>query len=113
MGWGSAQAASDTRWMAPYLTFTLNDPYDAVRQVGARSLRTLPGFDAFDFDPLGPEGERIERASEIIPLWFERQGQDLAGLPPEVLIEPVQGLNRDAITDLLRRRDNRPVMLSE
>ncbi|MCB9568996.1 MAG: C cytochrome precursor [Myxococcales bacterium] len=113
MGWGPAQAASDIRWIAPYLTFTLNDPYDAVRQVGARSLRTLPGFDAFDFDPLGPEGERIERASEIIPLWFERQGQDLAGLPPEVLIEPVQGLNRDAITDLLRRRDNRPVMLSE
>ncbi|MCA9659610.1 MAG: hypothetical protein KC486_14800 [Myxococcales bacterium] len=113
MGWEPAQAASDIRWIAPYLTFTLNDPYDAVRELGARSLRTLPGFGDFEFDPLGPEGDRIERASEIIPRWYEAQAQDLAGVPPEVLIEPADGLNRAAITDLLRRRDNRPVMLSE
>ncbi|MEZ4449215.1 MAG: cytochrome c3 family protein [Nannocystaceae bacterium] len=113
MGWAPAQAASDTRWIAPYLTFTLNDPYDAVRQVGARSLRTLPGFADFDFDPLAPEDRRIEGASEIIPRWFERQGGDLAGVPREVLIDPVGGLDREAITRLLQRRDTRPVMLSE
>lgn len=113
MGWAPAQAASDTRWMAPYLTFTLNDPYDAVRQVGARSLRSLPGFADFDFDALAPEDQRIDQASAIIPRWFEHQSRDLAGIPREVLIDPVGGLDRDAITGLLRRRDSRPVMLSE
>lgn len=113
MGWPPAQATSDTRWMAPYLTFTLNDPYDAVRQVGARSLRTLPGFADFAYDPLAREDARVEQAGEIIPRWHERQKDDLRGLPPAVLVDPVHGLEREAITALLRRRDNRPVMLSE
>ncbi|MCA9695270.1 MAG: hypothetical protein KC636_37170 [Myxococcales bacterium] len=113
MGWGPAREASDLRWMAPYLTFTLNDPYDAVRIVGYRALKTLPGFTDFAFDPIAPEEQRIELASEIIPRWHERQGSDLEGLPPEVLIDPREGLMRGPITALLQRRDNRPVMLSE
>ena len=47
------------------------------------------------------------------PRWHERQGSDLEGLPPEVLIDPREGLMRGPITALLQRRDNRPVMLSE
>ena len=113
MGWGPAQAASDPRWMAPYLTFALGDPYDAVRWIGARSLRTLPGFEDFDFDPLAGAEARIGRASEIIPRWAERHGADLASFPAAVLADPVTGLRQDVVMGLLSRRDRRPIMLSE
>ena len=44
MGWEEAQSASGSDWLAPHLAHTLDDPYSAVRFVGVRSLRSLPGL---------------------------------------------------------------------
>jgi hypothetical protein len=44
MGWPPAQQASGSAWLAPYLALTQKDPYDAVRLIASRSLRTLPPF---------------------------------------------------------------------
>ena len=54
MAWPPAQQASGTDWMAPHLAQLLDDPYDAVRFVAARSMRTLPGFSGFTFDFIAP-----------------------------------------------------------
>jgi hypothetical protein len=59
MGWPPAQQASGTAWMAAPLATVLNDPYDAVRLIAGRSLRTLPGFGSFEFDFLAPPAERV------------------------------------------------------
>ena len=50
MGWQPAQETSDTSWMVPHLAELLNDPYDAVRYIAYRSLRSLPQFANFEYD---------------------------------------------------------------
>ena len=42
MGWKPAQQASGTAWMPPFLAGLMDDPYEAVRFVASRSIRTLP-----------------------------------------------------------------------
>ena len=44
MGRRPAQQASGPASLAPYLALTQKDPYDAVRIVASRSLKTLPAF---------------------------------------------------------------------
>jgi hypothetical protein len=36
--------------MGLYLSLLLNDPYDAVRLISYRSLRSVPGFGGFTYD---------------------------------------------------------------
>lgn len=54
----AAQAASGRDWLAPLLAERLDDSYAAVRFVAARSLRTLPGFGALDYDYVAPPAVR-------------------------------------------------------
>ena len=113
MGWGEAQEASGKDWLAPFLAQTLNDPYDAVRYIGARSLRRLPGFREFSYDFLAPPGELARAPQRAAEQWK---------LPPEskwksrgsrVLIGHDGLPRRDEIDRLLRQRDDRPVYLVE
>ena len=63
MGWEPAQTASRADWMAPFLARTLDDPYDAVRYIGSRSLGRVPGFANFQYDYLAPPAERRRAVS--------------------------------------------------
>jgi len=54
-GWGPAQQASGTRWMAPFLAELLTDSYDVVRFIGYHALKELPEFSDFDYDFVGSE----------------------------------------------------------
>ena len=45
MGWSPAVQISETNWLVPYLAETLDDPYSAVRYIGQRSLKRIPGFE--------------------------------------------------------------------
>jgi Cytochrome c554 and c-prime len=85
LGWGPAQQASDRRFMPALLGSLMDDPYDSVRYIAERSLRSLPGVDTrelkYDYVPrpatrrpvageiarLGalPEPEAAKLASEI------------------------------------------------
>lgn len=98
-GWRPARQAAGTSWQGPLLAATLDDPYAVVRAIAARSLRTLPGYEAVRFDFVAPEAERAaaaKRARAIQP----------SGDPPATV--PL-----DRIEELLRRRDDRPVVLAE
>jgi hypothetical protein len=53
LGWGPAQQASDRSFMPALLGHLMDDPYDSVRYIAERSLRSLPGVDtsglSYDF----------------------------------------------------------------
>jgi hypothetical protein len=85
MGWGPAQQASGAGWIAPYLALMQKDPYDAVRHIAARSLRTLPPFTR---DGL-PHGN------------------------PQLLINADGTFNADVVNRLVRARDNRRISYRE
>src|SRR5262249_60479061 len=68
-GSADAQRASGTNWMAPYVSLLLNDSYDAVRYIAARSLKTLPGFENFAFDFVGSENERAANQRRALGMW--------------------------------------------
>lgn len=109
MGWEAAQDISNRSWLPPFLALTLNDPYDVVRFVSARSLRTLSGYADFTYDFLWPQEKRVTAAQAAVDQWDtspERTGS-------EVLVEANGNLRMEVIADLLRRRDNRPVELAE
>jgi formate-dependent nitrite reductase cytochrome c552 subunit len=113
MGWAPAQAASGTDWMAAPLAMLLNDPYDAVRFIASRSLRSLPGFGGFQYDFLAPPPERttatlraLEQSVRAVPLQTRRG--DAA------LLRDISGAPRmDEIVRLGLQRDDRPIVLRE
>ena len=59
-GWAPALSAAGNDWQAPFLIQLLNDPYDQVRFIAHRALRSIPGFtpDKFNYDFLGDETDR-------------------------------------------------------
>jgi hypothetical protein len=104
MGWTPARQASGTNWLAPYLLETLDDPYSAVRYIGQRSLKSMPGFGRLNFDYIAPAPRRIMAKSELLQSW------DAATLPAT---ERVKVLTPEKIGGLLQRRDQREVELLE
>jgi len=93
MGWPSAQQASKAAWMPPFLVPTLADPYDVVRYIALRSLRTISGFGDYQLDFVSvPSQPQMESA----------------GVEPEGAPIPYS-----KIRELLLERDDRPVKLAE
>jgi hypothetical protein len=113
MNWPPAQEASGTGWMAPYLAQLLDDPYDAVRFITFRSLRSVQGFSQFEYDFLAPHGERLTAASRAISQWRRSRGHDARGFDPALLFDARGDLRLDEIIRLVKSRDNRPVFLRE
>lgn len=111
-GWAPAQAASGTSWMAPHLAELLNDPYEAVRYVAYRALRTLPGYAGVDYDYVAGRQERVAAALPILQAW--RNGPlALRRREPELLVDAEGRLRIDEFRRILRQRDNRPLFLRE
>jgi hypothetical protein len=81
LGWRPAQSASDHAFMPALLGRLLDDPYDAVRYIAERSLRSLPEIDArnlnYDFVPrpsLRPAvAERVAGLARPQPSAAERE----------------------------------------
>jgi len=112
LGWQPAQEASGTSWMVPHLTELLNDPYDAVRYISYRSLRSLPGYETYDYNYLGTREDRINQVLPVLQAW---QAGPLARrrLDPELLVNPDGSLRTDEMRQLFDRRDNRRLFLRE
>jgi hypothetical protein len=112
MGWSAAQQASGTAWMAPYLAQLLDDPYDAVRFIAVRSLRTLPGFRDFQYDFVSPRKERFDAQRRTMTAW-DRVRVSSPVTAAAVLFTPGGKLDTDEILRLLRARDDRRMLLRE
>ncbi|MBM3782505.1 MAG: hypothetical protein FJW29_12690 [Acidobacteria bacterium] len=118
MGWVPAQEASGTAWMVPVLAQLLDDPYDAVRFVAQRSLRQLPSQGAVTDVLTAPAAERRKTQVAVMRQW-DRAGRVVgseAWSPARrqaVLLQGDGSLNIPAFLALLRRRDDRTVLLRE
>ena len=108
MGWAPAQGAAGTDWLVPYLLELMDDPYDAVRIIATRSLRTLPGLGDVAFDELAAPDARAAAASAIRARWTPPG----AGAAP-TLVDARGQIDARERTRLLERRDIRPVNLAE
>lgn len=112
MGWSPAQGTSGTSWMTPYLAEALGDPYEAVRFIAARSLRSLPGYATLSYDFVAPEAERTDIAVRLMQAW--RAGpRSQQRREPELLVDR-DGLPRiDTMRRLFDQRDRRGLFLRE
>jgi cytochrome c554/c'-like protein len=112
MGWGPARDAAGTGWLVPYLLELMDDPYDAVRLIAARSLRTLPGQADAPIDPLAPPEQRARAAQAIRARWVALPSST-GGRGPATLFDAHGEVDRAELARLLARRDVRPVNLAE
>lgn len=110
LGHPQARAAAGDDWQAPILAHLLQDPYDAVRQIAARSLRSLPALADLDLDPLAPPAARAARIDAVLARW--RAGPRPRPDPAR-LVTPSGDHDAAALTTLAAERDDRPIDLKE
>ena len=109
-GWQPAREASGERWMEPLLLFGMNDPYDAVRLISARSLKSLPGKELFAFDTNATWQERLA----VIDAAINHIEQNVRYDPnPKVLIDATGAFDFSRAQELIKQRNHRPINLLE
>jgi hypothetical protein len=113
MGWAPAQQASGTNWLAPYLALSLDDPYDVVRLIAYRSLRTLPGFDGFQFNFVAPPQARAAERARALEIWQRAHALTDRRIDAALLINPDGTFNTNAVGRLREERNNRRVFYRE
>lgn len=102
-GWPPAVAASPRADLPALLGTLMDDPYDAVRYVAERSLRSLPGVDTsqLNYDYVQPPHQRKPVAARVAALGGEERSlAERAGV-------------RRTIEILLPQQDQRPMLLLE
>jgi hypothetical protein len=120
LGWDPAKAVAGSDWIAPQLAPLLQDPYDAVRYIAARSLRSLEGFEDFEYDSIGDETTR-KPATRRVWAKFAKQNsaRGLSVSNPKraraerLLLYADGSLNRLALGKLLDQRDDRDILITE
>jgi hypothetical protein len=113
LGWPAAQQASGTGWLVPYLALSLDDPYDAVRYITSRSLRTLPAFRDFAYDYVAPPPARAAMRVRAMEIW-RRTRDDVSWRGNAALLINRDGsFNAAVVNRLVRARDNRRVTYRE
>lgn len=106
-GWAAAQDASGADWQAAHLAELLTDPYDAVRLIAARSLKTLPGYADSEYDAIAPPAQRATDRDAA------RAAFPTTRPAPAVLIGADGRPDRAAIDRLLSNRNDRILNLTE
>jgi len=113
MGWKPAQEASGIHWQAAFLGELLADPYSVTRQVAYRSIRTLPGFESFEFDYVAPRVQIESRVRAAIQTWRRVSAGRLDRHGPHLLLDPTGKFDVATHGRLLKARDNSPVSIIE
>lgn len=112
-GWDAAKEVSGTNWMGPFLSQLLMDPYDAVRFIAYRSLRTLPGYTDFEFDFVAPSEKRRTAAIRAGQLWMRQRTRGERFPGKAVLMDEKGNLLLDQLRRISSERDDRPILLRE
>jgi hypothetical protein len=113
MDWEPAREASGENWMAPYLGQLLEDPYDAVRFIAYRSLRSQPGFSDLTNDFRLPPEERAEQVRKASEVWMSRLAKNGHASGDPLLINADGSIQWDVFRRLLADRDETRVFLGE
>jgi hypothetical protein len=109
-GWQPAREASGTDWMEPFLLFASSDPYDAVRIVATRSLKSLPNRRTPDIDPFA-EWDDLKKIFNAAVNDIEQNVR----LDPqrEVLIDENGTFDFLRARKLMDQRNHRPIVIHE
>jgi len=113
MGWRTAQEASGTNWMPAHLSAMLDDPYDAVRFIAYRSMRSLPGFKELGGDFLAPPAQRGSDIARVLRQWKPSWADGSRSASDELLLNSDGSFRLAIIQRLIAERDNRLVALNE
>lgn len=112
LGWKPAQEVSEMHGAPAVLAQLLADPYDAVRHISHRSLKTLTGFDDFEFNYVGGSPEQQAGAVKAFRIW-QRQEKKSSPKNQRLLLTPSGTLNASDFSRLNHQRNNRQVLLAE
>lgn len=99
--------------MGLYLSLLLNDPYDAVRIISYRSLRSVPGFAGFNYDFLADPKERLTASLRGLESWRRMSATGPQRTDGALLFDAKGSPTMDVVVELGRRRNDRPVVLRE
>ena len=113
MGWESAQKIAGRDWLYPYLTYSMSDPYPAVRFDAWKSLQTLPGFSEFPFTYTASDRSIADMAARAYEKWLHEVRDPNAIYKPETAIDPDGRFHEDIFQRLRRERDNKSIILAE
>jgi hypothetical protein len=113
MGWKPAQEASGTDWMLPHLAQLLDDPYDAVRFIAARSLRSLPEFSTFEYDFAAPPDRRRDAQRRVMTTFARVRARLPRPGDPRLLLTAEADVDVSRTLALLKQRNNRNMLLRE
>ncbi|MDG2408810.1 MAG: C cytochrome precursor [Pirellulales bacterium] len=113
MGWSPAQEVAKTSWMVPLLAQLLIDPYDAVRNRAAITLKSISGYENLDYDFLSGEEDRLQARENVMQGWDAQADSRAAAEQNNLLLDASGRLNQKDFNRLLRWRDDRNVFLSE
>jgi len=118
LGWNEAQTAAGKDWAVPYLAQLLVDPYDTVRFIAYRSLKTIPGFEDLRYEFMGPADEREQARLEALAVWnrrLESGDVDTESLRNEaaILFGSDGRLDQAEFDKLLEQRDDKLLWLLE
>lgn len=113
LGWKPAREISKTaEWAPPYLGILMDDPYDAVRYIAGRSLRTLPEFRDVNYDFLAAPEDRLRTIREVATKWPGfRRGPERGDR--RFLLNPQGRLDQVILDENLRKRDHRAISIME
>ena len=111
MGWKPALEASGADWVAPHLARQLDDPYNAVRYISARSLKGLPGYEDWNYNYVGPVEKRREAASVALDRWSGSFRENVE--KKRLLIGSDGKFDEASYSRLLQYRDNTPINMAE
>jgi hypothetical protein len=113
LGWQPAHSAIiSPEWIPPILSILMDDPYDAVRYIAYRSLKSLPGYGDTEFDYVASEAKRRQIIETIGLDWNNRRSPGLVNRP-ELLVNPAGRIDFPALRDHMNSRNHRLVHLLE
>ena len=113
MGWAPAQRISGRDWLYPFLTYSLLDPYAAVRFNAWKSLQTLPGFADFPFTYTADAEELGAAMKRGYEKWWNDVRQVNPNFDPKTVLDSEGRFQQDVFGRLRRERDNQPIVLAE
>ncbi len=107
--WPPAREVSGTDWMPPFLLNGMNDPYDAVRIISERSLRSMKQWLDVEYDFLDRSVSQSQRITALIE---EMEIPSEAGRAP-LLLDDRGKVIMPRLNDLIKRRNGRVVEVFE
>ncbi len=113
MGWEPAQKISGRDWLYPFLSYTLLDPYAAVRFDAWKSLQTLPGFEDFKFTYTADAEALGQAVKQSYQKWWNEVRPGDPNFDPKTALDPGGRFQEDVFSRLRRERDNKPIVLAE